>query len=374
VTDDVHGSMGKILVDAPEIFYTPRNGGHWIVRRLEPIGEILRDYEHFSAREMLIPRIDDHPVFLPLSLDPPQSTPYRLALMPAFSVRSVRELEPKMREWAATIVQTATVGAGCDFVRDVATVYPVSIFMEMMGMPLTRLREFRALSNAFFDSREPAEHQRLSSEILAILAALVDERREVPGEDLVSVLLITEVEGRRPSTDEVLAMCFLLFLGGMDTVTNLTGFAFRLLASDRALQERLSTDPDLIPKFVDEALRSFPVINPSRLVIKDCDRFGVPMRSGDMVLCLPAEGARDARANPEPDRFHIDREHPRHLSFGTGPHLCIGHILARTEIRILTEEWLRCVPRFEAQSDQLNGFRIGAVMALESLLLRWDAT
>ena len=93
-----------------------------------------------------------------------------------------------------------------------------------------------------------------------------------------------------------------------------------------------------------------------------------------MVLCLPGEGARDARANPEPDRFDIDREHPRHLTFGTGPHLCVGHILARAEIRILIEEWLRCVPRFEAQPDQRHGSRVGVVMALESLLLRWDAT
>lgn len=372
VTDEVQKSINDAVAGAPEVFYTPRNGGHWVVRRFDAITDMLKDYEHFSAREMHIPRIENHPVFIPLSLDPPNSVPFRHVMMRAFSAKSVRALEPTMRAWAARIVDAATAGDSCDFVRDVASLYPVSIFMELMGMPLERLREFRALANAFFSATEPEENGRLAGEILAILAALVEERRTAPGDDMVSGLLASEIEGRPPSTDEVLAMCFLLFIAGMDTVTNVSGFAFRHLASDPDLQDRLRANAELIPQFVEESLRSFPVVNMSRLVIKDCDHLGAPMRAGDMVLCLPSEASRDPRMHAEPDRFQIEREQFSHLTFGTGPHLCIGHILARAEIRILTEEWLQRIPRFQAPAGGRGAFRMGVIMALETLPLTWE--
>ena len=372
VTDDVQVSINDTLAEAPEIFYTPRHGGHWVVQRFDAIAEVLKNYEHFSAREMHIPRLENHPVFIPLSLDPPQSTPFRHVMMRAFSAKNVRALEPTIREWAARIVEAATAGEGCEFIADVASLYPVSIFMELMGMPLERLREFRTLTNAFFSAHDPVENQRLAGEILAILAALIEERRRTPGDDLVSDFLAAEIEGRPLSTEEVLAMCFLLFVAGMDTVTNVSGFAFRHLASDPGLQDRLRADADLIPQFVEESLRVFPVVNPSRLVIKDCDHLGVPMRAGDMVLCLPPTASRDPAANAEADRFQVERAQISHLTFGTGPHLCLGHILARAEIRILTEEWLQRIPRFHAPASAHRPFRMGVVMALESLHLAWE--
>ena len=131
-------------------------------------------------------------------------------------------------------------------------------------------------------------------------------------------------------------------------------------------------NPADIPKFVDEALRAFGVINTPRLVVRDCERFGVPFRAGDMVLCLLSVSGRDDRKNQDPASFDIDREQPAHLTFSTGPHLCIGHILARAEIRVLTEEWLKRVPAFTAVPDLRHGFRIGTVTAIQSLPLTWD--
>jgi cytochrome P450 len=155
-------------------------------------------------------------------------------------------------------------------------------------------------------------------------------------------------------------------------VTNVSGFAFQHLAQDRALQARLAADPALIPRFVDEALRAFGVINTPRLVMKDCERFGVAFKAGDMVLCLLSVAGRDERVNADPARFDIDRPQAAHLTFSTGPHLCIGHILARTEIRVLTEEWLRRIPAFEPSPGVRHGFRIGTVTAIRSLPIQWD--
>jgi cytochrome P450 len=371
--DDVQAAYARALRDAPDIFYTPRNGGHWVMRRYAPIADLLRDYEHFSAREMRIPRIPDPPLLLPLMVDPPHSAAYRQAMMPTFSPKGIRALQPKVEAWAARIVGEVAAAGECDFVNDVATPLPISVFMELMGLPLERLREFRALGGSFFKVRDTETLMSISAQIQAILAERIEACRVAPGDDLVSALVAAEVDGRRVTTEEVMAMCFLLFLGGMDTVTNLTSFAFRRLAGDPALQQRLRADPTLIPRFTEESLRFFSVVNPSRLVIRDCDRFGVPMKAGEMVLCLLSEAGRDDRVNPDPHRFDVDREGAVHLSFATGPHLCVGHILARAEIQALTAEWLRQVPSFAVKPGARYGFRMGVVAALESLPLVWDA-
>ncbi|HEY0648041.1 cytochrome P450 [Phenylobacterium sp.] len=373
VGEDVQASYAAAIADAPDVFWTPRNGGHWMVRRLEAISEIVRDPEHFSAREMQIPRVPNPPMFIPLSLDPPDNQLYRTVLMPRFSAKAIRELEPRVRDWAVRIVEEVAGQGRCDFVVDVASRFPVSVFMELMGLPLARLREFRELADEFFNAHDPAGIEATSGKILGLLGELIALRRAEPADDLVTELVTVAPDGRKLSDDEVLAMCFVLFLGGMDTVTNVTGFAFRQLAADPALQARLAANPGDIPKFVDEALRAFGVINTPRLVVKDCERFGASFQAGEMVLCLLSVAGRDDRGNDDPARFDIDRERPTHLTFSTGPHLCIGHILARAEIRVLTEEWLKRVPAFEAVAGERHGFRIGTVTAIQSLPLRWEA-
>jgi cytochrome P450 len=316
---------------------------------------------------MQIPRVPDPPFFIPLSLDPPQNIPYRQIMMPMFSPKAVRAIEPKIRDWAVRIIDEAIAEGRCDFIRDVSSRFPVSVFMELMDMPLERLREFRDIADAFFNAHEPEALAAMSAQILGLLGELIALRRERPGTDVISQLLGSEIDGRPTTTDEVLAMCFVLFLGGMDTVTNVTGFSFQHLAQDPALQARLAAEPALASKFVDEGLRCFGVINTPRLVVQDCERFGVRFRAGDMVLCLLSVAGRDDRANADADRFDIDRERPSHLTFSTGPHLCLGHVLARTEMRILTEEWVKRVPSFKATPGVRHGFRIGTVTAILSL-------
>jgi cytochrome P450 len=372
VHEDVQGSYATALEGAPDIFYTTRNGGHWMVRRYDAIAAIVMDYEHFSVREMQIPRVPNPPFFIPLSLDPPANLPYRQAMMPRFSPKAIRELEPKIRQWAAQIVDEVADAGECDFIGDVSSRFPVSVFMELMGIPLPRLRECRQIAQEFFMARTQDEFELVSEKIFKLLGELIEHRRQNPSSDLISHFIEVDVGGRKLNPDEILAMCFVLFLGGMDTVTNLTGFSFQHLARDPDLQKRLAGNSDLLPSFVDESLRCFGVINTPRLVVKDCDLFDVHFRSGDMVLCLLSVVGRDDRANAEADVFNIDRRQGSHLTFSTGPHLCIGHLLARTEIRILTEEWLKRVPSFWAKPNVRHGFRIGTVNAIDSLPLQWS--
>lgn len=373
ITDDVQGSYARALADAPDIFWSPANGGHWIVQRHDLIAEVVKNPAVFSAREMQIPRVENPPFFIPLSVDPPENVPYRHVLMPKFSPRAVAEMEARMRAMAADIVAAVADRGECDFVHDVAARFPVAVFMEVMGLPLDKLHEFRAIADTYFKARTDAEIQASSQQIFGIFNELIALRQASPDDDLISHFLTVDLGGGRTlSHEEVLAMCFVLFLGGMDTVTNVTSFSFQHLATDPALQARLAADPALIPRFAEEGLRMFGVIGTPRLVVQDFDAHGVSFRTGEMVLCALWQSGRDPAKLPDPDRFDIDRADMPHYNFSTGPHLCLGHALARAEMRILAEEWLKRIPAFRAAPGQRHGFRIGTVIALESLQLEWN--
>jgi len=372
ITQDVQQSYTFLHDVAPDIFWTPRNGGHWVVTRYDKIKEIVMDPAHFSASQMQIPKVEGAPVMIPLNLDPPANLPYRQALMPIFAPKAIRELEDKVRIWAVKIIEEATAKGGCDFVHDVSSLFPVSVFMELMGMPLERLREFRKIADGFFQAREEELHKH-SAIINELLMGLINEKKAKPDKGLISHLLTVQIEGRPITDNEVLNMCFVLFLGGMDTVTNVSAFSFRELAKRPELQKRLAENPEDIPKFVEEGIRCFGVINTPRVVVEDFEKFGVPFGAGDMMVNLLPLAGRDDRKNDDPDSFDIDREKKEYLTFSSGPHLCVGHFLARTEIKVMTEEWLKRVPSFRLKQGVKHDCRLGTVMALLNLPLEWDS-
>ncbi len=375
VSSDVQRTYAEAVADAPDIFWSPANGGHWLAKRFDAIAAIATDPEHFSVREMQIPRVENPPFFIPLSLDPPDNLKYRRAMAPMFGPTAIKALEPRLRHWAQAIVANVAAKGSCDFMADVAKVFPVTIFMELMGMDLSRLHEFRHLAERFFEVQNDAEEMgRLSATILGIMGELVAEKRANPDDKLMSHFVHAEIEDGRPMNDEeILAMSFVLFLGGMDTVTNVTGFAFQQLAQMPELQARLAADPaGLSTAFADEAVRAFGVVNSPRLVVKDKNLLGVPFRAGDMVLNLLPVGSRDDRKFDNPHALDIDRKKAAHITFSTGPHLCIGHVLGRAEIRVLVEEWARRVPMFDLVEGSERPFRTGTVMALETLPLEWS--
>ncbi|WP_350137425.1 cytochrome P450 [Parasphingopyxis sp.] len=309
---------------------------------------------------------------IPLSVDPPDNVPYRHALMPKFSPRAVAAMEPKMREMARAIVDEVAPKGKCDFIADVSARFPVSVFMELMGLPLDKLRVFREIADRYFNARSNNEIEKISGEIFGIFNELIDIRTKAPADDLITHLIELDMGERKLSRDEILAMCFVLFLGGMDTVTNVTGFSFQHLATDQALQARLAQDPSLIPQFAEEGLRMFGVIGTPRLVVQDHDAYGVSFRKGEMVLNALCQSGRDDRKIERPNEFNIDRKDKTHLNFLTGPHLCVGHGLARAEMRIRAEECLERVPQFSPVPGARHGFRIGTVIAIESLPIEWE--
>ena len=370
---DLHREYARILDEAPGIFYAPNNGGHWMVTRYDTISAVVLDTEHFSTEHSQIPVIPNPPRFIPLNYDPPENMPYRKLLMPYFSPKAVKAMDERIVFHANRIVDAVKDKGRCEFVKEVAAPFPVTVFMILMGLPLDRFDHFRQLVDDFFNAQGTARLEGITATINAELEAIIADRRANPKEDLTSFLVHAEMEGRPLARHELLNMCFLLLLGGLDTVTNMLTFTVRRLAEEPALQERLIADPSRMADFAEEGLRLFGVVNVPRIVKKDVDLLGAPFRTGDMVLCtLPMAGWDDTR-NPHPAAFDIDRKDKKHLTFSTGAHLCLGHFLARTELRTMYGVWMEKIGRFRLAAQPAFHYRAGTVMALDSLELEWDA-
>jgi len=369
---DPHKGYKALHGKAPEIFYTPRNGGHWVITRFDLMTTVLRDTVHFSNRELTIPKSNSAHTMIPLNLDPPDHAPYRAMLMRNFfGLKSIQAMEGTLRAKAGALIDRVASQGHCDFAEELGATFPVSVFMEVMGMPFERFEEFRAIANEYFSPIPNERYLELQDQIFEIITALIEDRRANPGNDLVSKLLRDTVRGKPLTMAELQSIGFLLFLAGLDTVANALTFAFRHLASDPALQRRLLAEPQRTSDFVEESLRCYGVVHQTRIVKKDIEIAGAHFHEGDMVQCaLPLAGL-DERKNPDPLKFDIDRKNREHITFSSGPHICLGNLLARAEMRIFTEEWLKRIPPFSIVPDAKLDWRAGSVMSLNTLPLQW---
>lgn len=372
--NDLHGGFKSLHSVAPDIFWTPHNGGHWVVTRYDLISQIMRDSVHFSNAQMNIPKTETPYVMIPLNLDPPDHTQYRAVLVRYFSPSVVNSMDVTLRTWANTLIDKVIDAGACDFVDSLGAAYPVSIFMEMMGLPMDRFDDFRKVVVEFFSDITNERRVELQAWMFGEMEALIQTRSAERRDDLISRLLDEQVRGRSLTLEELKSICFLLFIAGLDTVANMMSFAHYHLASDPAMQQRLIDEPDRIPDFVEEALRCYGIVNGTRIVKKDVELAGAQFKEGDMVACsLPLAGM-DERRISDPMHFDIDRTDRRHLTFSIGPHVCVGHYLARAEMKVFTQEWLKRVPRMHVAAGFKPEFRAGLVMALNRLPIEWPTS
>ncbi|WP_336967472.1 cytochrome P450 [Sphingobium aromaticiconvertens] len=369
---DLQKGYSSLHAEAPDIFYTPRNGGFWVVTRYDLMEQVLRDTEHFSNRELDIPKSNSPYVMIPLNLDPPDHLPFRMALMRHFDPKTIRAMEPKLRAWANRLIDAVIDKGECEFAEGVGAAFPVSVFMELMGLPLDRFEEFRVIVLEYFGHTTLERRIALQEHMMKVMWDEFEKRKTDPRDDLMTKLVNEKVKGRPLSDDELQSIGFLLFIAGLDTVANTLGFTFRQLALHPDLQDRLVADPDCTQNFVEEALRRCSIVQQTRIVKKDFELAGAHFHEGDMVSCPLMLGGMDDRKNNDPDKIDIDRANRNHLAFSTGPHICIGNFLARMEMRIMVQEWTRRIPRFWIKPGTQAKWRAGGVAALSDLYLQWD--
>jgi hypothetical protein len=199
LTKDIHVAYARLHGKAPDVFWTPANGGRWIVTRHDAIVNIVMDYEHFSVREMRIPRIPNPPRLIPLNVDPPESVPYRQMLAPFFSPRAVGAMTDKIRQRARDVVAEVAGRGRCDFVEEVAARFPVSIFLELMGLPADRVGDYRVLAERFFKARDG---QAIHEAVGAISAELVKALEQARAAHVGKIRLRTAGCGCRTGVPE----------------------------------------------------------------------------------------------------------------------------------------------------------------------------
>ena len=367
-----HLGYFEMAQDAPDIFYTPYNGGHLLVTNFELVSRVISEHENFSNKEIEVPKTESPIQAIPINLDPPEHTPYRKMLMKHFTPKVISGLEGKMHHWSKELIGKVQDRGECDFAEELGALYPVTIFMEMAGLPLDRYIEFRELVTEFFSHITKERRIELQHKMLSELKAVFDDRRENPQDDLFSKLVEEEIDGQPLAEDELLSIGFLLFVAGLDTVANALTFGFNHLARNPELQDRLRENPDDIKNFFEESMRRFPVTNGVRLIRNDIEVAGAQLKAGEMIVAPMTLAGLDPAVNDNPTLFDIDRQNRKHVGFSTGPHLCLGHWLARSEVRIFVEEFLTRIPRFRIKPGFEEDWRAGIVMSLESLPLEWD--
>ncbi len=357
----------------PEIFWTPRNGGHWVATRGEDIYAIFADYAHFSNRMLTVPksRLGPIPLF-PIFADPPQHTMYRALINPTFSPKGVAALEGKARELAIRLVEELEPKGQCEFVTDFAQHLPIEIFMSIVDVPATDRKQLLQWADGMVRPEQHEDVHKTIGQIFAYSAARIAERRAHPGDDLISKLTRAEVEGRPLTENEIVGMVSLILIGGMDTVVSAMSFAAHFLARSPRHRQQLIEKPELIPKAVDELLRRFPIVNQGRYVLQDFVYKGIQLKEGDMIVLPTTLHGLDERKFPNPLEVDFNRPTPIHSTFGNGPHRCPGSNLGRTEIKVFLQEWLARIPDFEVQPGAKVGMSSGVNGTIYELPLRWQ--
>lgn len=370
VNDDIHVGW-KRLHDGPEIFYTPLNGGHWVFTRAEDIGEAWHDTEHFSNKGVAMSREEREMKFFPGEADLPEHANYRSLLQPFFSPKAVQQLEEKMRALTEQLISGFIGLGGCEFQSQFAQRMPIYTFLTMMQLPLEHAELLLPAADWLTRDPDPQAFMRAVNTMMGYLQDRIAEREGKPGDDFISYLLTSQI-GDRPATRiEVLSMVANVMFGGLDTVVSSMGFFMNFLARNPEHRGQLAAEPALIPEAVEELLRRHGIANFGRMVIKDFKYKGLPMREGDLVLLPAALYNLDERRYADPLTVDFLRPHKQHMAFGTGIHRCLGAQLARVELRVLLQEWLRRIPDFNIAAETEIVAKSGRINAIKQLPLQW---
>lgn len=358
----------------PNIFYTLRNGGHWVFLDYDDIVTAYRDHSTFSSHQASMPPMENWPTLQPVGFDPPEHNVFRRILAPMFTPTAVREMSDELSRRAGVLIDEIAPRGQCDFIKDYAEKFPTSAFLYLFGLPEERLDDFLKLANNFFRTNDPVVKGEAINGIFAELESFFWEKDKTPGNDLASTLVLArDEEGNQYPWQDILNAGFLMFVAGLDTVTNTMAYVWRHLASNPTSQayfrDRLDY-PDTFLRAIEELARINAVSNIVRRVKKDCVYKGVAMRENDRVA-LP-----NTVANRNPSKFHnpetIDLDREVNVTFGVGPHRCVGSHLAKREIFVSLQEWLRRIPEFSLANQDSGSAFGGSTMGFTSLKLRWD--
>ena len=287
-----------------------------------------------------------------IMMDPPEHSQHRRMIAPGFTPNKLDALVPRIRERARVILDGLRANDECEFVSAVAAELPIQMLAELFDLPQQDRHKLFEWSNIIIGGDDPdiavsREHvMKAYMELAGYAMKLHQMRKENPGDDLITMLVNTEVKGEPMNLADYLSAFILLVVAGNETTRNSISGGTLALSQFPAEREKLVADRSLIPKAVDEIIRwVHPVIYMRRTALADYEVRGTKIKQGDKVALWYISGNRDEEKWTNPFTFDVTRKGPRHLSFGYGQHLCIGWRLAEIQLGVLLEELLARFPK-----------------------------
>ncbi len=370
--DDVHWAWKRYQMENPRIFWTPRNGGYWMITRASDILDMQKDHENFSMKGALVP---NHPRPFPappIDVEPPEHGPWRLLISPAFSPKVVAEVEETVRKVTIEAIESFKDRGECEFVSEFTRILPIVVFLTMMGLPIEDKERLLPLADLIATSPHPEQLTEARLALKAYIQDAVNERKTHPKDDLITQIMNAKIKGEPISEEYAVGMCTLALSGGLDTVKNMLGFCAMFLATHPEHVRELRENPDLIPHAVEELFRRHGVSNTARLVRNDIEFLGVQLKAGEQIQGVSCLVGLDDETVPNPMEVDFSRPAPiPHATFGNGPHRCPGSILAKREVTVWLQEWLPRIPEFRIKPGTVSQQSSGMVNNVSQLWLSW---
>lgn len=335
-----------------------------LTRRVD-IEQALRAPAHFSSGAEAVALGNTRPL-IPLQIDPPRHVKYRRVLDPLFAPRRMAALEDEVTELVDRLIDDFAGADGCDLHEQFAVPLPCTVFLDLVGLPLSDMDQLLAMKDGivrppgFTLEEQWPTRERTAQDIYAYFEEALAERRRRPKEDLLSQLLQAEVDGIRLTHEEVLDVCFLFIIAGLDTVTDSLDCIFAYLAQHHHHRRALVADESLIPTAVEELLRwESPVPAVARVATGDLEVDGCPVKAGQQVMLLLASANTDDALHAGMDEVDLGRSPNPHLAFGGGVHRCLGSHLARVELRTAVRRFHRRIPEYALAPGTTLHYTVG---------------
>ena len=357
-----HEIWAEFQTSGCPVAHSERYGGLWAPFSHEMVHEIAYDTDHFTSqgvvvntgRPLIPPPVGPAP---PITSDPPFHHIARRLLLPPFSPKVIAAWEPEVRKLCNELLDrmgdidpgTSIVDAAVQYAQSI----PVNVIARMLGFPLADEDLFREFVHDVLERiNEPVEERMVFMNRLdEYLNDQIEDHRANPRDDLTSYLMNVEIDGNKLAHEHVRGSIVLLLVAGIDTTWSAIGSSLWHLATNPADLQRLVDEPEVMMFALEEFLRAYAPVTMARLVREDYDFHGCPMKANDWVL-LPFPAAnRDPAEFDRATEFVIDRQENRHGAFGLGIHRCLGSNLARLELKVAIEEFVKRFPAFELGGD-----------------------
>jgi cytochrome P450 len=359
VMRDPHPTYARLRAESPVHYLAQYDC--WALSRFEHVYAVTLDAERFTARGGTAPgqvlRRDPAPHTF-MTMDLPEHRVHRGLISGRYGRNTVARLEPEIRAAARTLLAPLAERGALDVYADVANRAAIWIGADLLGIPRDEAELLRSWVDEFLHRERGQagpgpQNLAAAGRLTARFAEIVRERRarHVAGADHLSAWLAARIDGRALSDEEIVANLYSMLVVATETVPSAVANTLALLHANPEARERVLADRALIPYAFTEALRvDQPTNLLGRRVVRDCELGGQRLRADQGVLLLWASATRDEAEFPNPERFDLDRRPRRSLSFGHGIHKCLGEHLANLEARVLLEELLAVLGRFDIDS------------------------